>query len=62
MDNKNLRKLQKKKCICGKTIKGYKKPSINWRTWMCRDSIIHTSVNILVTMEELGFIHHLVDV
>ena len=29
---------------------------------MCRNSIIHTSFNILVTVEELVFIYHLIDV
>ena len=30
-------------------------------TWICRNSAIHTNVNILVTMKELIFIHNLVD-
>ena len=29
---------------------------------MCRNSIIHTSFNILVTVEEFVYIYHLIDV
>ena len=51
--------------VSRKTKKNYKNGdqyNVKDSTWMYRNSIIHTSDNILIIVEKLVFIYHLTDV